>query len=92
MKESAVCAAWDEAQGTEIPIAYVVLTDTGKSPTRDVEDTLAAIKDYIDTKVSPYKRLRGGVVAIEEIPETRSGKILRRLLPARMARERHSKL
>ncbi|OCL10040.1 amp dependent CoA ligase, partial [Glonium stellatum] len=92
VKESAVCAAWDEAQGTEIPIAYVVLTDTGKSPTRDVEDTLAAIKDYIDTKVSPYKRLRGGVVAIEEIPETRSGKILRRLLPARMARERHSKL
>jgi len=30
--------------------------------------------------VAPYKKLRGGVEMIQEVPKTASGKILRRLL------------
>ena len=49
-----------------MPIAYVILTDTGKSSNTNIGNTLMAIKDYVDSKVSPYKKLRGGVVALEE--------------------------
>ena len=34
--------------------------------------------DFVAEKVAPHKKLRGGVVFIEEIPKTASGKILRR--------------
>ena len=67
-----------------MPIAYVTSIGEGKS-----SNTLTAIKNYVDTKASPYKKLRG---ESEEIPKTGSSRILRRLLPARMARERQAKL
>jgi 4-coumarate--CoA ligase len=42
----------------------------------------------VDGKVANYKKLRGGVRVLEEIPKTASGKVLRRLLPARLVMER----
>ncbi|KAF2814999.1 acyl-CoA synthetases/AMP-acid ligases II [Mytilinidion resinicola] len=92
VRECAVCALWDEDQGTEVPIAYVVLTDEGRAARENIEVTLADIQKHVDSKVSPYKKLRGGVVALDEIPKTGTGKVLRRLLPARLAKERSSKL
>jgi len=35
---------------------------------------------FIAEHVAPYKKLRGGVEFIDEIPKTASGKILRRML------------
>jgi acyl-coenzyme A synthetase/AMP-(fatty) acid ligase len=87
-----VCALWDEDQGTEVPIAYVTLTTDGKAAHARTGTALVEIQKDVDSKVSPYKKLRGGVVAIDEIPKTGTGKILRRLLPARLAKERPSKL
>jgi 4-coumarate--CoA ligase len=92
VNEGVVCAKWDENQGTEVPMAYVTLTKAGQSHASGVEAVLGVIREFIDGKVSPYKRLRGGVEILDEIPKTASGKILRRLLPARLARERKSKL
>ncbi|KAF2501251.1 acyl-CoA synthetases/AMP-acid ligases II [Lophium mytilinum] len=92
VRECAVCALWDEDQGTEVPIAYVVLTDEGRAASENIASTLAEIQKHVDSKVSPYKKLRGGVVALDEIPKTGTGKVLRRLLPARLAKERSSKL
>lgn len=40
----------------------------------------AEIEKYVNSKVADYKKLRGGVVFIEDIPKTASGKILRRHL------------
>lgn len=73
-------------------MAYVTLTKAGEECTGGVGSALKAIKEFVDGKVTPYKRLRGGVHILEEIPKTASGKVLRRLLPARLARQRTSKI
>lgn len=92
VSEGAVCALWDEEQGTEVPIAYVSLTVEVKASEQDMAVILAAIQEHVDSRVAPYKKLRGGVVALDEIPKSGNGKVLRRLLPARLARERKGKL
>ena len=73
-------------------MAYVTLTKAGKSCPTGAQSALEDIREFIDGKVSPYKRLRGGVEILGEIPKTPTGKILRRLLPARLALVRKSKL
>ena len=57
----------------EVPIAFVTLKPESKL-------TESEIKDFIASKVAPYKRLRGGVVFEDAIPKSPSGKILRRFL------------
>lgn len=92
VNEGAVCAKWDEIQSSEVPIAYVTLTKASKSVARGKEKALKKIRDFVDERVSPYKRLRSGVEILSENPKTSSGKILRRLLPARLVMERESKI
>jgi hypothetical protein len=70
VNEGVVCAKWDENQGTEVPMAYVTLTKAGQSHASGVEAVLGVIREFIDGKVSPYKRLRGGVEILDEIPKT----------------------
>lgn len=92
VKEGAVCALWDGEQGTEVPIAYVSLTPNALAPGRDRQAILASIRNHVDVKVAPYKKLRGGVVVLDDIPKSSNGKVLRRLLPARLSQDRNSKL
>lgn len=73
-------------------MAYVTLSRAGSEYRGTREKALNEIAAFVNTKVSPYKRLRGGVEVLEEIPKTASGKILRRLLPARLAMSRAAKL
>jgi 4-coumarate--CoA ligase len=63
-------------QKGEVPRAYIVLKDTDKA--RKTSD--AAIYEWVQDRVAPYKRLDGGVVFVDTIPKSASGKILRRLL------------
>ena len=58
----------------ELPRAYVVR----KSDTVTQESVL----DYVADRVAPHKKIRGGIVFIEAIPKTASGKILRREIVA----------
>ncbi|KXJ19134.1 4-coumarate--CoA ligase 1 [Exaiptasia diaphana] len=58
-------------KGGEVPKAFVV-------PRGEI--TEEQIKDYVASKVSPHKRLRGGVTFVDMIPKTASGKILRRMI------------
>ncbi|KAF2713314.1 acyl-CoA synthetases/AMP-acid ligases II [Pleomassaria siparia CBS 279.74] len=82
--EGAVCAVWDNNEGTEIPTAYVKLRHTVPTDIQGRVNMAIDIQTFVNTKVSSYKRLRGGVHVLEEIPKTASGKILKRLLlPAR---------
>lgn len=92
VNEGAVCAKWDATQSTEVPIAYITLTKAGENCEGGLDVALHEIRKFVDGKVSPYKRLRGGVEVLDEIPKTPMGKALRRLLPARLARARPAKL
>jgi 4-coumarate--CoA ligase len=57
----------------ESPRAYVVR----KPGSKITEDE---VKDIISTKLASYKALTGGVVFVDEIPKSPSGKILKRIL------------
>ncbi|XP_045177417.2 probable 4-coumarate--CoA ligase 1 [Mercenaria mercenaria] len=57
----------------EVPRAFVVTKPGEKLQVEDVTT-------FVEKNVAPYKKLRGGVEFIEEIPKTASGKILRRFL------------
>ncbi|KAJ3105153.1 putative fatty-acid--CoA ligase FadD10 [Phlyctochytrium planicorne] len=70
--DCAVIPRPDEAAG-ELPRAYVVLKP-------QVKCTEADLQKFIEGKVAPHKRLRGGVEFIDVIPKSPSGKILRRVL------------
>jgi 4-coumarate--CoA ligase len=59
-----------DGSGNELPRAYVV-ADRSK-----IDE--AAIKNHVKSNAAHYKQLRGGVVWLEAIPKTASGKILRK--------------
>ncbi|KAF4453780.1 amp-binding enzyme [Fusarium austroafricanum] len=62
-----------QVHGEEVPRAYVVRTSGV---------TEQEIIGWVEERVAKYKRLRGGVVFVDSIPRTLSGKILRRNLRA----------
>ncbi|KAI9341957.1 hypothetical protein BDR26DRAFT_933778 [Obelidium mucronatum] len=70
--DAAVIGRADESGG-EVPRAFVVLQANSSL-------TESEIIAFIDKKVAPHKRLRGGVEFVNEIPKAASGKILRRIL------------
>lgn len=75
----------DVDDGTnEVPRAYVV-ADQGKI-------SAEGIREYVKRNVAGHKRLRGGVVFLDEIPKSPSGKILRKDLRVLAKRERGAKL
>ena len=59
-----------DGSGNELPRAYVV-ADRSK-----IDE--AGIKDFVKSNVARYKQLRGGVIWLDAIPKTASGKILRK--------------
>jgi acyl-CoA synthetase (AMP-forming)/AMP-acid ligase II len=75
--------------GTEVPRAYVVRRG-GMRAVQAGDGT--SITKWLEGKVVAYKRLRGGVVFIDEIPKSGSGKILRRVLKAQDRKSFQSKL
>lgn len=80
--EAGVTFTWDANQQTEIPIAYVVLKPT--VAVADREKVLAVIHKWHDSRVSPYKKIRGGLHYIEALPKNATGKLVRAQLPARL--------
>jgi 4-coumarate--CoA ligase len=79
----AVVGIYDGRIASEVPLAFVV-------PGREVEkseESAKLIVAWLTERVANHKRLRGGVKWIEEIPKSASGKILRRVLKERLAKE-----
>ena len=72
----AVIGIYRSEAATELPRAYIVL----KAGVKGSEAVAKEISDWLQTKVAPYKRLRGGVRFVGEIPKSVSGKVLRRVL------------
>jgi acyl-coenzyme A synthetase/AMP-(fatty) acid ligase len=79
----AVIGIWSKDQATELPRAYVVPADPVDSP----EAFQKEIAKWVEGKVAHYKHLRGGVVLIDVIPKSPSGKILRKDLRAMVKKE-----
>ncbi|XP_014093250.1 luciferin 4-monooxygenase [Bactrocera oleae] len=83
IKDAAVIGKPDEESG-ELPLAFVVKQPNAVLSEDDV------IK-FVAENASPAKRLRGGVIFVDDIPKNPSGKILRREL-REMLKNRQSKL
>lgn len=83
IKDAAVIGKPDEEAG-ELPMAFVV-----KQPNTQL--TAEDVINFVNERASPAKRLRGGVVFVDEIPRNPSGKILRRILRD-MLKKQKSKL
>lgn len=74
----------DVSQATEVPRAFVVVEAGTNVKAQE-------IVDFVRDNVSNHKRLRGGVVFVDAIPKSASGKILRKELRARVALEEKMK-
>ena len=72
--DAAVVGLPDEMAG-ELPRAYVVKRQGSDLNEKQVED-------YVNSQVANFKKLRGGVIFLSQIPKLASGKILRRQLKA----------
>ena len=83
VNDVAVIGVQDEEMHTEIPRAYIVPSKKGAD-----EKEAADIVDWIEKKVANHKRLRGGIVFVDEVPKSASGKILRRLLKERSKKDK----
>lgn len=89
VNDVAIISVPDREHG-ELPRAYIVLKDEllqrneGDKTTESNVDDDQTLKDeinkWINERVAPYKRLKGGIVFTDSIPKSASGKILRRIL------------
>jgi len=75
VNESAVVPIPDKIKG-EVPIAFVVLKK--KNGSADLEKEL---KNHVDKTIGPTAR-PSKIYSVEQLPKTRSGKIMRRILKA----------
>lgn len=71
IRDCGVIGKPDEDSG-ELAMAFVVRAD----PTLTEQDVI----DFANSNASPAKKIRGGVIFINEIPKSPAGKILRRQL------------
>ncbi|KAL4895113.1 hypothetical protein BDV59DRAFT_211916 [Aspergillus ambiguus] len=91
--DAAVCAVYDDAQATEVPLAYVSVTpEKANLRENEVQEILDNIRQWMDSRVAGYKKLRGGVFHLQTLPKNPTGKILRRLLPAKVQEQRRNRL
>jgi len=80
IKEAAVVGVqFPDDPGSDCPRAYVVA-----DPKEVSEDE---IKEFVKSKLAPYKQLRGGVAYVDELPKNAVGKYLRRELRDRAKKE-----
>jgi acyl-coenzyme A synthetase/AMP-(fatty) acid ligase len=88
--DAAVIGVESPSQGTELPRAYIVPSSSLNS--REKETLPSEIVEWVAEHVANHKRLRGGVVLLDAIPKTASGKILRKDLRAAAHKEITAKL
>ncbi|CAG8645289.1 26322_t:CDS:10 [Dentiscutata erythropus] len=84
VSDAGVTGYYSEEEATEIPIAYVTIKDGYEKSQSLAEE----IRSFVDEKVAPHKKLRGGILFIDKIPKNGSGKILRRSLKEKLKNDR----
>jgi 4-coumarate--CoA ligase len=87
VNDVAVIGIYNKERATELPRAYVVPAQ-GYTADADLEKDIST---WLHQKVAPYKRLRGGIRFIDEIPKSAAGKVLRRVLAEQAKKEEDGK-
>ncbi len=78
--EAGVCGVFDTALDTEVPLAAVTLA--ASVAVADRPAALARVSAFVDERVAPYKRLRGGLFHLDALPKGVTGKLQRRDIAA----------
>ncbi|MFW0182258.1 acetate--CoA ligase [Rothia sp. CCM 9417] len=76
--EAAVVGASDETTGQAV-MAFVILNDEAKAAGYDDAELAEQIRAHVGVEISPIAKPKR-VLIVEDLPKTRSGKIMRRLL------------
>jgi len=76
--EAAVVGANDETTG-QAPVAFVILRADAVSDGEDKDALSAELRGHVGKEIGPIAKPRN-VMIVSELPKTRSGKIMRRLL------------
>ncbi|RJN32572.1 acetate--CoA ligase [Nesterenkonia natronophila] len=76
--EAAVVGAKDATTG-EAVVAFVMLTGSASDSTNDIEALEQQLRQHVGQEIGPIAKPRN-VLVVPELPKTRSGKIMRRLL------------
>jgi len=76
--EAAVTAASDPMTGQAI-VAFVILRGGGPTEGAEGEKLVKTLRDHVASEIGPIAKPRQ-VMIVSELPKTRSGKIMRRLL------------
>jgi acetyl-CoA synthetase len=76
--EAAVVGASDETTGQGI-VAFVILRGDVAQDEAKGADAIKALRDHVSKEIGPIAKPRQ-IMVVEELPKTRSGKIMRRLL------------
>ena len=76
--EAAVVGATDETTGQAV-MAFVILSDEAQKENRPKEELEQDIRAHVGVEISPIAKPKR-VLIVPELPKTRSGKIMRRLL------------
>ncbi|CAG8827010.1 2616_t:CDS:1, partial [Racocetra persica] len=63
--DAAVLGYYSEEEASEIPIAYVVI----KNGYEQSQPLAGEIQSFVNDKVAPHKKLRGGILFIDKIPK-----------------------
>ena len=80
VREAAVISVWSAGEATEVPRAFVALTDEAIASGQQESHHARSILRFVTDKVSSYKRLRGGVFIIDALPRNPTGKVLKKTL------------
>jgi 4-coumarate--CoA ligase len=82
-----------DLEAGELPVAFVVLKKDHKASAKGTPLSLSTLShcflyleivEWAEKKSAPHKKLRGGVVFVDAIPKSASGKILRKLVRANL--------
>jgi acetyl-CoA synthetase len=76
--EAAVVGATDPTTGQGI-VAFVILRGGGPTEDAEGEQLVKTLRDHVATEIGPIAKPRQ-ILIVPELPKTRSGKIMRRLL------------
>ncbi|MGV3016138.1 acetate--CoA ligase [Rothia sp. 88186D007BW] len=76
--EAAVVGSADETTGQAI-MAFVILNDEAKAAGQNEAELAEQIRAHVGTEISPIAKPKR-VLIVDDLPKTRSGKIMRRLL------------
>ena len=76
--EAAVVGATDETTGQGI-VAFVILRGGVPEETATGEQLVRDLRDHVATEIGPIAKPRQ-IMVVPELPKTRSGKIMRRIL------------